>query len=277
MVFSSADIDAAAAKFETGTALDGSSTTALLAGTASATANYYVDWEVAFVVSGTAYTATITAYNNSTKQITFSNIGVSVTAGSTYSLIAPVYSKQAYGSDSPYEPDAKAFPTLWNNVNSLNSCAFIPRGTTSVVNITNAMIGRAQYGLWSTYDDPYGQNWGGIDLKFKERLYAPAIFDNNSPAPQDGSVWPSTSSHAYLFWVYDTSDLAAVVAGSKTYGQIKPSSVFAFPIPYAGDFNRPCAAFDNQNNRLYIYERLFSKTSLTIRNLIHVYSCGKYI
>ncbi len=280
MVFSSADIDAASAKFETGTVLGGSNTTALLAATASSTPNYYVNWVVAFIVSGTPYSTTVTAYNNSTKQITFANINGSiptVTAGSTYSLIAPVYAKQVYGKDSPLEPDNKKFPTIWNNVNAFNNGAFIPRGTTSVINTTNAMIGKAQYGLWATFDDPYGQNWGGIDLTQKERLLAQAVYGDYSPAPIDGSVWANTFMHTCLFWVYDTSDLAAVVGGSKTYDEIKPNALFSFPLPYAGESSKSVAAFDNTNNRLYIFERLASITNSGLRNLVHVYSCNKYV
>jgi hypothetical protein len=280
MVFSSADIDAAVAKFETGTTTaTGSSTTAFLAATASSTLGYYVNWEVAFVISGTAYTSTVSAYNNATKQITFATLfgGASVSAGSTYSLIAPVDAKQVYGKDTPYEPDSKEFPTIWNNVNAFNNAAFIPRGTTSVINVTNAIIGKKQYGLWGTYNDPYGQNWGGIDLNRKERLYASAVYDSQSPSPVDGSVWANASNHICLFWVYDSSDLAAVVGGSKTYDQIKPDALFAFPLPYAGESGKSVAAFDNTNNRLYVFERLFSTTNSGTRNLVHVYSCNKYI
>jgi hypothetical protein len=103
------------------------------------------------------------------------------------------------------------------------------------------------------------------------------VYDAYSPSPVDGSVWANASNHTCLFWVYDSSDLAAVVGGSKTYDQIKPDALFAFPLPYAGESGKSVAAFDNTNNRLYVFERLFSTTNSGSKSIVHVYSCGKYI
>ena len=276
MVYNSADIDAAVAKYETGTALSGSTTTAILAGTASSTANYYLNWQVVFNIGGSTVNnnAYVTAYNHVTKQITFTAIANAVTATSTYSLIAPVYSKQLYGKTVPYEPDSKTFPTLWNTANgSFNFAAFIPRGTTSVVNVTSSIQGLADYGLWATNNDNYGNNWGGISVTGRRRLFLNFSQDSPSPGPQIASIWTDPVNNFCLFWVYDTADLAAVVAGSKTYDQINPSAVFPVSLPYAGN-GKLSAVFDNVNNRLYIYNYL--QTFSGLLPMVHVYSCNKY-
>lgn len=276
MVFNSADVDAAVAKYETGTAQSGSTTTAILAVGASATNNYYLDWQVVFSIGGSTSGngGRVTAYNGTTKQLTFTTIGTAVTAGSTYTLIAPVISKQLYGNTVPYEPDSKTFPVLWNTVNSWNFCAFIPKGTTSVVNITNALIGKSQYGLWATFADANGQYWGGINGG-KGRIVTAGLLGSVSPGPLDGSVWRNDNNNFCLFWVYDASSLAQVVSGSKTYNQISPSAVFSFMLPYGGYSGSISAAFDNTNNRLYVYQLLSG--SYGTNRLVHVYSCNKYV
>jgi hypothetical protein len=283
MVFNSSDIDAAIAKYETGTVVSGNTTTAILAVTASSSVNYYLNWQVVFTISGNSggYTSYVTAYNNTTKQITFDSFGTSVPAGATYKLIAPVFSKQLYGNSGPYEPDTKYYPSFWSTGGgSFNFAAFIPRGTNSVVNITNALIGRSQYGLWYTYPDNYGNYWGGHDVynSQKLRLYVDGWYPDTSLGPRNGSIWkdPANTNNLCLFWIYDTTDLALVVGGSKTFDQISPKSVFSFPLPFVGNSEPISAAFDNTNNRLYVYQFLTIGNN-TSYPLIHVYSCNKYV
>jgi hypothetical protein len=275
MVFNSSDIDAAAAKYETGTVVSGNTTTAILAASASSTPNYYVNWQVVFQIGGSSSgnVGNVTAYNNSTKQITFESFGISVTAGSTYRLIAPVTAKQLYGKETPFESGA-TYPVLWDTVNSWNYCAFIPKGTTSVVNVTNALIGRKQYGLWTTFGDAYGNYWGGINGG-PERVITEGVPSAFSPGPVDGSIWRNDSNNFCLFWVYDSSDLAQVVSGAKTYSQITPSAVFSFMLPYAVSNGSISAAFDNTTNRLYIYRPM--STIYGAKYVISVYSCNKYV
>jgi len=280
MVFSSSDIDGAIAKYETGTtASAGSATTAFLAATASSTPNYYLNWQVVFNISGSTVgrTGYVTAYNHTTKQITFLSIGTSVPSGATYSLIAPVYAKQLYGDSTPYEPDNKRYPYMWNTVGgSFNFSTFIPKGTTSFVNVTNVQTGRVSYGLWTTfYDGVINRYWGGLNVNEGPRMYTNGPAFDTSPGPRLASEWPEASTNKMLFWVYDANDLADVASGSKTYDQINPFSVFTFELPYAGISNSPSAAFDNVNNRLYVYQAIYTY-SYGIVNLVHVYSCNKY-
>ena len=278
-VFSSADVDAAIASYVSGvTASNGSSSTAVLAVGSSGTTDFYKNWQVVFTVGSTVRIANISAYNASTRTVTFNDIGVSVVSGSSYSLIAPVASKQVYGQDTPYEPDSKKFPALWNTLGgSFNFSAFVPRGTTSIVNITNSWSGRSNYGLWSTYPGITGKAWGGITNDSK-RLYANGIYADTSPGPRQGSVWDSGSPYnSCLFWVYDSSDLADVVSGAKTYDQINPRAVFTMPLPYNGLSNPYSAAFDNLNNRLYVYQNIWVRSKNTSYDLVHVYSCNKYV
>jgi hypothetical protein len=280
MVFSSSDIDAAIAKYETGTtASSGSATTAFLAATASSTPNYYLNWQVVFNISGstTGNTGYVIAYNHTTKQITFASIGTSVPSGATYSLIAPVYSKQVYGNATPYEPDSKDFPYMWNTAGgSFNFSTFIPRGTTSFVNVTTAWSGKNSYGLWVTFPGVTGRYWGGLVVDSGPRLYTEGPSpDGTSPGPRQASQWPNPSNNYCLFWVYDASDLASVVSGAKTYDQITPFSVFTFELPYAGISDCQSVAFDNVNNRMYVYQKIYTY-SYGLVNLVHVYSCNKY-
>ena len=218
----------------------------------------------------------MTAYNGATKQITFNSFGRSVLNGSTYSLIAPVYAKQLYGGDA-YEPDSKLYPIVWNTGGgSFNFCAFIPRGTTSVVNITNVLMGRAQYGLWATYPDNQGNYWGGMDVNATGRIITATKLPEVSPGPVNGSVWRDDENNYCLFWSYDTDDLAQVYAGTKTYDQVNPQAVFSFELPFGGTSGSISAAFDNDNNRLYIYQKMSLVTGAQSA-LVHVYSCDKWL
>jgi hypothetical protein len=280
-VFNSTDVDSAIANFTSGvTTANGSSTTAVLAVGSSGTPDFYQNWQIVFTVGANVRIANISGYNSSSRVVTFNDIGLSVVSGSSYSLIAPVVGKQLYGRSSPYEPDTKALPSLWNTAGgSFNFSSFIPRGTTSVVNITNSWIGINSYGLWAPYPSPgpgnNGRAWGGITGG--RRLYLDGIAADASPGPRQGSIWGNGLSNPCCFWVYDSSDLADVVSGSQTYDQINPRAVFTMQLPYGGLSAPYSAAFDNVNNRLYIYQYLWVRSKNTSYHLVHVYSCSKYV
>jgi hypothetical protein len=166
---------------------------------------------------------------------------------------------------------------MWNTAGgSFNFSTFIPKGTTSFVNVTNVQTGRVSYGLWTTfYDGVINRYWGGLNVDEGPRMYTNGPAFDTSPGPRLASEWPEASTNKMLFWVYDANDLADVASGSKTYDQIDPFSVFTFELPYAGISNSPSAAFDNVNNRLYVYQSVYTY-SYGIVNLVHVYSCNKY-
>lgn len=282
-VFSSSGIDAAIANYTTGTVVSGTTTTAVLAVGSSPTNGYYNNWQVVFNIAGNTagYTSIVTGYNQLNREITFTSFGTAVTAGSTYSLIAPVTAKQLYGSDTPYEPDGKKFPSLWSTGGgSFNFATFIPRGTTSFVNVVQSWIGMAQYGLWITFPSVSGRSWGGINQNDWGllRLYLDGLAPDMSPGPRQGSVWRSSNDNNFCsFWVYDSTELAQVASGAKTYSQINPSSIFTFALPYRGVMGPISAAFDNVNNRLYVYQNVWVASVASFQKLVHVYSCNKYV
>lgn len=278
MVINSADIDGASAKYTTGTAQSGSTTTAILDASAnSSTPDYYKDWQVVFNIGGSVAgnQSTVTAYNQTTKQITFSAIGTAVTNGSTYKLVAPVYAKQLFGRNTSFEAST-SFPIIWAPAQgSFTMGMFIPRGTTSVICVTTAFRGMADYGQDFTYPDNTGRSWGGLSQSLR-RLYQQGPISPGTQGPRASSEWRNDTNNFWLFWVYDASDLNAVASGSKTYEQVYPFAVFSFMLPYGGQNTVVSVAFDNDNNRLYVFQEVWMAAYGT-KQLVHVYSCNKYV
>ena len=276
-VFSSSDVDAATAKYETGTVVSGSSTTAILPSSSSGIPGYYVGFQVSFEINGSrsfdATGAKVTGYNATTKEITFTPSILSVPAGATYHLLAPVQGKQLLGLNTAYEPDSKAYPSLWNTAGgSFTLSSFIPRGTSSLVSFTTTFTGKNDYGLWLTYTDTFGTISGGKGQQRTRMSAQPQA--STSPGPVPAQVWSEPNTNQLSIWVHDTNDLAAVNAGTKAYTDVTPTAIFNISLPYSGASQPPSVAFDQTSNRMYVYQSLAAPTSAPV---VHVYSCSKYV
>jgi len=104
---------------------------------------------------------------------------------------------------------------------------------------------------------------------------------DNTVGP-DGAKYcfdPTTSDkgqHAfpyhYQLWAYDLNDWARVRAGKQDPWRVQPYGVWNIEFPIAGPETRISGvAFDPQQRRLFIAQRLADRDGYAFRSLIHVY------
>ena len=257
--FNSANISAAVAKVETGTAQGGSANTIQLAASANGTTDYYKNFWV-YAPSAGVSSLRITGYNGTTKVATVDNSIynwsiANPTSSTTYKLIPYVNGNQLarydIGQLDPNSSIQDAFTPIWNGG---TGCAgmFWPNGTNSLVFVGGGGGCFYEYGIKSLM--------GNGSVKRIYNFTAPAF---DGPGPMTGF---SPNGNGIQFWSYSAADLAAVVSGSLTYSTIKPRASWSIRLPSYTSYiglgqEPPVCAYDQSTSRLYLTANVWSDNS----------------
>jgi len=269
--FNSADISAAVAKVESGTAQGGTSTSITLAASANATTDYYKNFWV-YAPGACATSLRITAYNGITKVATVDTSIISwtstPTSSTTYKLIPYVTGNQLScynpGQLDPGGATPDTFCPIWHGGTACTG-SFWPNGTDSLVFVGSGGGDYYEYGIKSLM--------GNTSVK---RIYNFTYPRFDGPGPMTGL---SPNGTGIRFWMYSATDLAAVVSGALTYGTIKPKASWSIRIPsytsYTGlSQSAIISAYDQSTSRLYIISDVWSDNSNAlplIGKAVHVY------
>jgi len=253
--FNSANISAAIAKIETGTAQGGSANTIQLALSANGTTDYYKNFWV-YAPSASPAALKITAYNGVTKVATvdigFYNWTTNPTSSTTYKLIPYVSGNQLSRYDpgqlDPNSAIPDAFSPIWHGGTGCSGM-FWPNGTDSLVFVGGGGGCFYEYGIKGLM--------GNSSLK---RIYDFTYPAFDGPGPLTGF---SPNGSGIRFWAYSATDLAAVVSGSLTYSTIKPRASWSIRLPsytrYTGlAEDTVVCTYDQSTSRLYIVSNVWS-------------------
>jgi hypothetical protein len=269
--FNSADISAAVAKVESGTAQGGTSNSITLAASANATTDYYKNFWV-YAPGACATSLRITAYNGTTKVATVDTSIISwtstPTSSTTYKLIPYVTGNQlSCYNPSQLDPGGATPDTFCPIWHGGTACAgsFWPNGTDSLVFVGSGGGDYYEYGIKSLM--------GNTSVK---RIYNFTQPRFDGPGPMTGL---SPNGTGIRFWMYSATDLASVVSGALTYGTIKPKASWSIRIPsytsYTGlSQSGIISAYDQSTSRLYIISDVWSDNSNAnplIGKAVHVY------
>lgn len=289
IVINSSDITAAVSKSESGTARGGSlNTIQLSASCVGNTTDYYKNWWI-YVPSCTAtaeepkgQACRILSFDSASKIATLDPSGsqalfnLAPTASTAYSLYPVIAGRQLVryndGQLDPVSYVVNEYAKIWDGGTFCNGM-FWPNGTDSLVVVGRGGGNIYQYGI------------GGLPNQQAYRFPARRNFNGqyivgNGPGPM--SSWHCDGT-GIRFWTYSAQDLQSVIAGAKTYSNIKPNACWSIRMPTYNSFigldyqGISGVAYDQTTRRLYICSSIFGATWAPgsppgfIGHAVHVY------